>query len=499
MPISEEWVQLSALNLGAEVLAASDDFFAPKENLLLPEAPQFVPGKYTDRGKWMDGWESRRRRDQGHDWCVIRLGLAGIPRGVVIDTAFFDGNHPESASLEGAWSPSSENWEELRWAPLLPQSPLRGNHANTFELATSQAFRLVRLNIFPDGGVARLRLYGEVIPDWARLSASQAELDLAGLQHGARVLAASDMHFGSRQNLILPGRPPDMREGWETRRRRGPGHDWCIVRLAAAGSVSRLELDTTHFKGNFPESASLEGCLAEPAGNGGPLAGAWMPLLERTPLRADHRHFFDPSPDLQSPINTVRLNIYPDGGVSRLRVQGRPSPEGWQELGLKYLNALPGELAGKRLSTCCGSSRWVEQMLNHRPFAGMQGLHESADRSWSDLGPEDYLEAFRSHPRIGQTPLPGETSPTTGKWSSEEQRGMQSASSEIQRRMQEGNQRYLDKFGFIFIVNATDKSAEAMLEQLEQRLGNQPDEELRIAAEQQRQITHVRLEKLFSP
>ncbi len=497
--MSDEMVELTALNLGCRVLEASDDFFAPKENLIKPEAPIFAPGKYTDLGKWMDGWESRRRRGPGYDWCILRLGVAGIPRRVNIDTAFFDGNHPESASLDGAWLPESGSLSEAVWTEILAPTPLGGNSPNTFDLSGHQAFQLIRLNIYPDGGVARLRLYGEVVPDWDRLNAdSESEFNLAGLEHGARVIAASDMHFGSRQNLILPGRPPDMREGWETRRRRGPGYDWCVLRLACSGIASRIEVDTTHFKGNYPDSASVEGCLSAGREDDAPPTGAgWLPLVERTPLRADFRHYFDSNSD--QPVSHVRLNIHPDGGVSRLRVLGKPTSEGWKELGLKHLNALPGSVAASHLLLCCGSRRWAQSMVERRPFQDFSSLQAAADRCWKDLQRKDFLEAFGAHPKIGEQQADSQPASSSRGWSNQEQRGVGDASQAVKLKLKEGNQHYWDKFGYIFIVNATGKSAQEMLDILQQRLGNDPEKELETAAEQQRQITGLRLEKLFLP
>ncbi len=492
-----QWVELAVRNLGAEVLEASDDFFASKDNLLKPEAPIFEPGRYTDRGKWMDGWESRRKREPGFDWCVIRLGVAGIPRRVDVDTSFFDGNHPQSAALEAAWMPQSGRWQEAEWWEVLPRSELKGNSHNVFDLKGRCACRLLRLNIHPDGGVARLRVHGEVAPDWERLAAG-GEFDLACLQHGATVVAASDMHFGSRHNLILPGRPPDMREGWETRRRRGPGFDWCVLRLAGAATLGRVEIDTTHFKGNYPDRASLEGCRAAagPA-QGLPEDASWQPVLGETQLQADHRHPFDRQLQNRGPFSHLRLNIFPDGGVSRLRAWGRPTSEGWTEIGLRNLDALPEPLARQRLAPCCGSRRWQRRMVQRLPLRDPARLHTAADECWESLQREDVLEAFAAHPRIGEKKKAGPA--RESGWSAWEQSGMQEASDDVRRRLAEANQAYQRRFGYIFLINATGKSAARMLESLEQRLGNDPEEELAVAAEQQRQIIHLRLEKLFQP
>ena len=324
-----ELVDLASEKLGGAVLFANDEFFAPKENLLKASAPIFIEGKYTDLGKWMDGWESRRRRTPGYDWCIIRLGLPGIIRGVVVDTSHFKGNYPEQCSIEGCSIERQPNIEQLtndsvNWSELLPQSQLQGDSQNPFSVAASELCTHVRFKIYPDGGVARLRIYGEVIPDWGRLKRSGGEIDLAAVEHGGRVLSCSDMFFGHRHNLIMPGRAANMSDGWETKRRRGPGHDWVIVRLGRLGRISRVEVDTSYFKGNFPESCSLEACNAVGLSDNdlNDKQISWSSVLPRTKLQAHTRHFFEQEIVERDVVSHVRFNIFPDGGVSRLRVYG---------------------------------------------------------------------------------------------------------------------------------------------------------------------------------
>ena len=323
-----ELVDLASERLGGAVLYANDDFFAPKENLLKPSSPIFIEGKYTDLGKWMDGWESRRRRTPGFDWCIIRLGLTGIIRGVVVDTSHFKGNYPEACSLEACTIDGLPTTEQLtsdsvEWTEILPQSNLNGDSLNPSLISSASRWTHLRFKIFPDGGVARLRVYGEVIPDWNRLQQIGGEIDLVAVESGGVVLSCSDMFFGHRHNLIMPGRAVNMSDGWETKRRRGPGHDWTIIRLGRRGQIRRLEVDTAWFKGNFPESCSLEACHAD----GVPIESlqdpefVWKPVLARTKLQAHTRHCFDELMDVGN-VSHVRLNIFPDGGISRLRVYG---------------------------------------------------------------------------------------------------------------------------------------------------------------------------------
>jgi allantoicase len=346
---------LASARVGGRALAASDDFFASKANLLKPEPAVFIPGKYTSRGKWMDGWESRRQRTPGFDWCVIQLGMRGIVRGVDVDTSFFTGNYPSQCSVEAVdvatavpstsrgsrrpaptagdsasgVAPRGRIWhppDGRAWTPLLRPTALSGHAHHLFATIASEPCTHVRLNIYPDGGVARLRVYGDVVVDWERVRRAGRAIDLASIRNGGLVLGASDMHFGAKDNMIMPGRAANMGDGWETRRRRGPGHDWAIVRLGAPGIISRVELDTNHFKGNYPDSASLEACLAPGAPPGSLETAAWSVLLPPTKLKAHHRHFFSSALARLGPVSHVRLNIFPDGGVSRLRIHGTVAP-----------------------------------------------------------------------------------------------------------------------------------------------------------------------------
>ena len=327
-----DYIDLAAERLGGRVIAANDEFFAPKENLLKAAAPVWIADKYTDLGKWMDGWETRRRRTPGYDWCIVKLGPPGIVHGVVVDTAHFKGNYPEHCELESCamdGDPDMPHLEAAKWSTLLPKSPLAGDSSNPFPVAPSSRVTHLRFKIYPDGGVARLRVHGEVVPDWPALRRAGGEIDLASADHGGWVIVSSDMFFGSRNNLILPGASTGMHDGWETRRRRGPGHDWCILRLGTPGKISRVEVDTAHFKGNFPESCSLEVCtaprdLVDPAALN---ALPWKEILQRTKLRANSLHAYEKELLDAGEATHARFHIYPDGGVARLRLFGALSKE----------------------------------------------------------------------------------------------------------------------------------------------------------------------------
>jgi allantoicase len=317
-------VDLAAARLGGLALLANDEFFAEKENLLKPGRGVFIPDKYTDRGKWMDGWETRRRRTPGHDWCVVQLGLRGIVRQVDIDTNHFLGNHPPFASLEAVCLTNQFPPDPalLPWREILSKSPLNPGSQNLFPIANDNPSTHLRLNIFPDGGVARLRVYGVVVPDWSELK-TDALIDLVAIENGGVPLACSDMFFSSMNHLLMPGRAENMGDGWETKRRRGPGHDWIVVKLGLPGAIRKIEVDTNHFKGNYPDTCSIEGCLAPDEDLPGS-AAPWSEILPKTKLQADTRHFFERELRPLRDCTHLRLNIYPDGGVSRLRVWGLP-------------------------------------------------------------------------------------------------------------------------------------------------------------------------------
>jgi allantoicase len=318
-PYWRRYLNLAQPRLGAQVLAVSDDFFGAVSRLIQPEEPIFVPGKYDENGKWMDGWESRRKRGPGHDECVVRLGWPATVHGVDIDTRFFDGNQPLAAAIEAA---SGAEPDGADWFELVPRTELGPNAQHRIAVACDRSVRLLRLHIFPDGGVARLRVYGE-----ARRAAGRSAdgvIDLLAAENGGSVVAASDEHFGAAAKLLLPGRGLDMGDGWETRRRRGPGFDWVIVALGRPGEVESVLLDTAHFKGIFPHQASLQAALVRDPGESLVAdSAAWAELLPRELLRADSEHRFQSELAPLGAISHLRLNIFPDGGVSRLRAFGR--------------------------------------------------------------------------------------------------------------------------------------------------------------------------------
>ncbi|GAB4350108.1 MAG: allantoicase [Oricola sp.] len=319
---------LASAGLGAAIVSVTDDFFAEAPRMLADSDPVFIPDKYDDNGKWMDGWESRRRRGPGHDHAVIQLAAPALIRGFDIDTSHFTGNYPPACSIDACNLPAGTAPDDATaWHPLVPITPLGPSAHHFVAHDGDRAWTHLRLNIFPDGGVARLRAYGLAQPSG---HAEGEELDLASIMNGARIAGFSDAHYGNYHRLLTPTVPENMGDGWETRRRREPGNDWIIVALAAPGRIERAVVDTAYYKGNFPESCSIDAAYLPDALAAGPDADAmlvtasmfWEPLMGRQRLHADRVHEFTEIAD-RGPVTHVRLNIHPDGGVSRFKLFGR--------------------------------------------------------------------------------------------------------------------------------------------------------------------------------
>jgi len=321
--LRRQHVDLAQPRLGSEVVYATDDFFADKARLIAPAEPVFIPGKYDDNGKWMDGWESRRKRTPGHDWCVVKLGVPGVVAGFEIDTRHFTGNYPPGAEVEVCVSGDTVPGDDAGWVKVTPRLELKGDDRAWFPIEHARAVTHVRLHIFPDGGVARLRVWGRVEPDWSRVGLEET-IDLLAMAWGGRGIIANDEHYGRVGNLTAPGRGFDMSDGWETRRRREPGHDWAVLEFGTFGRVEEVVVDTAHFKGNYPDRCSIQ---ASARAHGSPAeiadqAESWPILLPEVKLQADHIHTFRDELAAIGPVRFVRLNIFPDGGVSRLRMLG---------------------------------------------------------------------------------------------------------------------------------------------------------------------------------
>jgi len=321
------YIDLVSEKIGGKVLYATDDFFAEKENLIKEGRGVFIPDKYTDKGKWMDGWESRRKRTPGHDWCIIKLGTAGIIKGFDIDTNHFLGNHPSFASIEAInLNNKIEDWsksDELEWNSVLEKKPLNPGKQHFFKSKSQNIFTHIRLHIYPDGGVARLRVYGEVFKNWDSVDSEQL-IDLALITNGGKTLACNDMYFSNMANLILPFKGKNMGDGWETKRSRTPNNiDWVIIKLGHKGFIHKTIIDTSYFKGNYPDTFEIDACNSVNDKDVLENKVNWFKLLNKQKLCPNQEvNFLIDSLKCKKEITHVKLKIYPDGGISRLRLIG---------------------------------------------------------------------------------------------------------------------------------------------------------------------------------
>lgn len=473
-------VDLAVRAVGGGVVAASDETFAEKENLVRAAAPTHAAHTFGHKGQVYDGWETRRRRDDrapdGDDWAVVRLGAPGLVHAVVVDTAFFDGNHPVSARIETAWiegRPGAADAAAGPWTPLC-EGPLSGNAAHRLVPDAPRAATHVRLRIHPDGGVARLRVLGEVLPDarrWRSLG-----VDLAGLVNGGRVLDASDRHYSPPENLLLPGSPAHMGEGWETRRRRDDGFDWVDVGLGAAGHVHQVVVDTTHYLGNAPGSVRL-------------VRADGAELLPETPLQPDTEHWFGPPDGLDTGllVDRVRVEARPDGGFARLRLLGRPTAASIAAVGVRRFDALPAPVAEAVLRGCCAAPRWAAGVAAARPFGDLDALVATAVAGIVALDDDELRAALAGHARIG------EHADGTG---AREQAGVLDGD---RVALADGNRAYEERFGHVYLVRAAGRSGSEMVALLRERLANDAATEAEIVRHQLAEITELRLRDLWVP
>ncbi|MEX1037489.1 MAG: allantoicase [Acidimicrobiia bacterium] len=463
--------------VGGRVVSFNDEFFAEAANLLEISDPVWKPDEFTDRGKWMDGWETRRRREPGHDWCVIALGIPGQISQVTIDTSHFTGNYPEEFSLEGCGVDVDARLDDAFWVELIGRTGLQGDSVARFDLKASGRISHVRLNIFPDGGVARLRVDGHPIPGIEKVCPEIGLVDLVSLASGGEPTDASDAHYSPPSNMLRPTEPIGMWDGWETRRRRGPGNDWVVFKLGMAGVVREAVVDTRYFKGNAPGWVSL-GVSDD--------GKVWKEVLSRVEVEADSINHLVLATETHA--RWVKLDIHPDGGVARFRVMGMSDSESAGAKRLHYLNSLLGQSATGFFHTACRSTRWVSSMLASRPFSTVGEVVEAAEVSFLELEESDWLEAFAGHPRIGEK---GDAV------ANREQAGSANADQAVLAAIGEVNRRYEEKFGFTYIVYATGKSAREMLAIAEKRIENSRETEIKIASREQQKITATRLRRML--
>jgi allantoicase len=315
-------IDLAQPRLGTKVIYKTDDFFASANRIINPTEPVFKVGVFDKHGKWMDGWESRRKRTAGHDFIIIKLGKPGTIKKVDVDTSHFNGNQPAMISIEGANS-NSNKINQLNWQPLLSKKKTKANSHHYFTVNSDKVFTHIKFNIFPDGGVARLRLYGSIAKS-SKLK--NKKINLASLLDGSSVIACNNEHFGKAENILAPGKAKNMGDGWETRRRRGKGFDWLILNSLDGKEIDKIEISTHHFKGNFPSHCSLQAAYLPNSKNSKQIvksSNTWKYLLKDAKLSANKVHVFKNNLMKKDKINFIKINIFPDGGISRFRIYGK--------------------------------------------------------------------------------------------------------------------------------------------------------------------------------
>jgi allantoicase len=315
-------IDLAQPRLGTKVIYKTDDFFASANRIISPTEPVFKVGVFDKHGKWMDGWESRRKRTAGHDYIIIKLGKPGTIKKVDVDTSHFNGNQPAMISIEGANS-NSNKINQLKWQPLLSKKKTKANSHHYFTVNSDKVFTHIKFNIFPDGGVARLRLYGSIAKS-SKLK--NKKINLASLLDGSSVIACNNEHFGKAENILAPGKAKNMGDGWETRRRRGKGFDWLILNSLDGKEIDKIEISTHHFRGNFPSHCSLQAAYLPNSKNSKQIVKSsitWKYLLKDAKLSANKVHVFKNNLMKKDKINFIKINIFPDGGISRFRIYGK--------------------------------------------------------------------------------------------------------------------------------------------------------------------------------
>jgi allantoicase len=315
-------IDLAQPRLGTKVIYKTDDFFASANRIINPTEPVFKVGVFDKHGKWMDGWESRRKRTAGHDFIIIKLGKPGTIKKVDVDTSHFNGNQPAMISIEGANS-NSNKINQLKWQPLLSKKKTKANSHHYFTVNSNKVFTHIKFNIFPDGGVARLRLYGSIAKS---NKLKNKKINLASLLDGSSVIACNNEHFGKAENILAPGKAKNMGDGWETRRRRGKGFDWLILNSLDGKEIDKIEISTHHFKGNFPSHCSLQAAYLPNSKNSKQIvksSNKWKYLLKDAKLSANKVHVFKNNLMKKDKINFIKINIFPDGGISRFRIYGK--------------------------------------------------------------------------------------------------------------------------------------------------------------------------------
>lgn len=486
-----ERIDLAGERLRGYVLEASDESFSHRSHLLKASDPAPGGSAVGPEGRMTDGWETRRRKGTGYDWAIVRLGAPGVIEELVVDTSHFSGNHPTHASVDGCVAPHNALACDLDgWVKVVPKSQLQADSENRFPVQNAQRFTHLRLNIFPDGGVARLRVMGRPLPGWMAPGRAPSFLDLASVSNGAGVHSSSQTHYGQAQNLIQPGDPKSVDDGWESGRRREPGHESVVLRLAAAGRISSAVLDTAHFQGNCPTTASLEAACT----TGEPGEGDWFELLPPQTMLPHTEHEFRDELSEHHEVRWVRLNLSPDGGMGRVRLWGEPSRTALSACRLAYLNACGEPELHEIFRAVCHSNKWATELSLAAPYDSLADLQRKGASAWSRCREADWKESLAGHPRIGEKAAGKDLA---SKWSRGEQSKAAAPDQAVKDELRARQVAYEERFGFIFLICATGRSSTEILAALNQRMEQPPERELQTVAEELAKIIHLRLEKLI--
>ena len=316
-------IDLAQSRLGSKIVYKTDEFFAPAKRIINPWPPIFKEGVFDKHGKWMDGWETRRKRKKGYDYLILKFGKPGKIYKIDIDTSYFSGNQPTKVSLEACSSKKKLPNKNSKWIKILKKKPTKANSHHFFNIKNKSIFTHIKLNIYPDGGIARIRIYGSML---AKKKFGKKIINLTSVLNGATPIACNNEHFGKAENILAPGMGKNMGDGWETRRSRGKNFDWLIIKCAAAGKISKIQIDTHHFKGNYPDKCSLQAAHLNVNISAKTIVDRskkWKLLLNKVKLHAHKKHNFQNKLMKNKKVNYIRINIFPDGGISRIRAFGR--------------------------------------------------------------------------------------------------------------------------------------------------------------------------------
>ena len=316
-------VNLAEPKFGSKIIYKTDQFFGAASRILNSQKPIFKEGVYDHHGKWMDGWETRRKRKAGHDYLIIKLGRPGKIFDVDIDTSFFSGNQPSQASLQACYSRNKPS-KKTSWKTILNKKKLGPDKNHNFKIKNNSTFNFIKLNIFPDGGIARLKLNGKV--DLEKINLKGKNVNLSLISNGSTIVSCNNEHFGKAENVLSPGVGVNMGDGWETRRSRGKNFDWIIIKFGMPGIINKLEIDTHHFKGNYPDTFTVQSALISNKAKSKKIvknSKKWNLLLGKTKLKPNKKHSFQSKTFKKNKVNCLRINIFPDGGISRIRAFGQ--------------------------------------------------------------------------------------------------------------------------------------------------------------------------------